>query len=107
MKKIIHLAMLLILIASIPGVAAAQSWQQEKRCPVDTRDPSDPEHKQRGVWVCGDRHDGGIGFSFTHKEFKHFVKYPFGRSQRSVPKDIEGGVRHVGRQLKKKLGLKW
>jgi hypothetical protein len=60
-------------------------------CPIDTttdKQTGRPRQSGTGVQVCHDDHSGSAGVSVSQDELNHFLKYPLGQSDHSVPKDI-------------------
>ncbi len=88
------LAALVLLAAALPAQAQenAPPPSTTQTCPVDTTVDKDTGKPRTGVAVCHEGHSGSIGVSVTGKELDHFLKYPFGQSDKSVAKQIGRAV---------------
>ncbi|TGT57314.1 hypothetical protein EN813_038415 [Mesorhizobium sp. M00.F.Ca.ET.170.01.1.1] len=80
-----------VLLAIYLGAARAeeQPSPSQQTCPVDTTGQGG-----NGVKVCYDDHSASIGGSVSGKELDHFLKYPIGRSDKSVAKQVGNAVHH-------------
>ena len=92
----------LLLAMALIGNANAQQSDPGRKCSIDTTIEKDTGKPRNGVQVCSEGDgSGSVGFSVSGKELEHFLKYPFGQSDHSVPKDIGRGIEHLGREIGK------
>ena len=99
----------LMLMLAFFGAGATWGEAQERApatnqqtCPVDTvtdKSTGQPRKSGTGVTVCHDDHSGSVGVSVSGEELDHFLKYPIGKSDRSVAKQIGDAVHHFFHHL--------
>jgi hypothetical protein len=105
-KTVMLTGLALLLAASGASSASARQSTSSKKCPIDTTVDKDTGKPRTGVQVCSEGEgSGSVGATVSGKELEHFLEYPFGQSDHSVPKDIEAGVRHLGGEIGKKFWL--
>jgi hypothetical protein len=104
MYKPVMLTGVVFLAIALAGHASAQQSEPGRKCPIDTTTDKETGKSRNGVQICSEGEgSGSVGFSVTEEELKHFLKYPLGQSDHSVPKDIGHGVEHVGQEAGKAL----
>jgi hypothetical protein len=95
--RFVRTILVAVLALAPVAVAVAEENPPSKSCPIDTttdKDTGKPRTSGTGVQVCGEAGSGSVGVSVSQKELEHFLKYPIGQSDKSVPKQIGNAVHH-------------
>jgi hypothetical protein len=81
---------LLVITMAGPANAACQKDGDGRKGEIETT-------------TCFGPHGGRVGVSVPPSQVDHFIRYPLGQSDHSVPKDIGHGAEHVAKEVAKIL----